>query len=322
MNFTKWVLAGCVWLLASAVSASPLDAARTLLGTGTLDSEATEQIFHQALGANTQGIPLAHLDVVVWDARTGKQLGDRELANILGVTPRTGAAELLQMVQQMMGLPIEQDRLMRLLDAAALASLRRPPDYLAVEFYDDRQGYQRDLTGGVAGKVSTPGAEAPTSHWQRQQPAAQTKKSIEEPDPWPKQPLDEMQVAASAEAAQLTRRQAKQFLRELGATTQQLNSLEVFVTSAQVDSEKEVEQRLIDSTQGFVQQMYRNEYRLVAVSTPLLVRQGSTSQVIANLILLFGTAKDYDQATALRHAIEGSGALDFNPDYYNRTYFN
>ena len=51
MNFTKWVLAGCVWLLASAVSASPLDAARTLLGTGTLDSEATEQIFHQALGA-------------------------------------------------------------------------------------------------------------------------------------------------------------------------------------------------------------------------------------------------------------------------------
>ncbi|MCH8552520.1 MAG: hypothetical protein LAT62_11320 [Natronospirillum sp.] len=114
-----------------------------------------QTVFAAAIEAQI-GIPAEHADVVFWHKNTGEEIAYGEVRNLIGPARQDGVLELLLMAEAMLGqseshLPMESPRLARVLDAAFLASMRRPPEHIAVEFFDLREGPTGDLTGGVSG---------------------------------------------------------------------------------------------------------------------------------------------------------------------------
>ena len=123
-------------------SPTALDAARILVEQqGQLTRETIAALFGTAFAANMK-VPPEHLGVAFYDQRTGNHLEPEEIRALMGGIRQDGAYELLDMVVPLLqgSVGLEVDQLRRLLDAAYIASMRRPPEHIDIEFYDRRTG--------------------------------------------------------------------------------------------------------------------------------------------------------------------------------------
>ncbi|OCL85405.1 hypothetical protein [Arcobacter porcinus] len=120
-----------------------------------LASGATpEEIFDQAVLSHMR-VPLEHLGVNITDRRNGRVISRDEIRHLLGQSRQDSAHQLIRQVFsnfQLPGYP-NAETLINLLDAAALASLRSPPPWLDIEFYDQRVGSDGQPGGGVSGRI-------------------------------------------------------------------------------------------------------------------------------------------------------------------------
>ncbi len=139
---------------ASNPAPTALDMARILMEQGgAIDQATIDQLFSTGVEGNMR-IPPEHLGVAFYDKRSGEPLDRNEIRELMGAGPQDGAHQLLEMASDLGGgLPMENAQLRALLDAAFVASLRRPEDHFDVEFYDRRVG-PTGRGGGVSG--STP----------------------------------------------------------------------------------------------------------------------------------------------------------------------
>src|SRR5690554_187762 len=120
-----------------------------------LASGATsEEIFDHAVLAHMR-VPLQHLGINITDRRNGRVISRDEVQRILGQSRQDSAHQLIRQVFsnfQLPGYP-DTDTLINLFDAAALASLRSPPPWLDIEFYDRRVDPDGQPGGGVSGRI-------------------------------------------------------------------------------------------------------------------------------------------------------------------------
>jgi len=122
-----------------------------------MDHERAQELFGAAVASNMR-VPPEHLGVAFHDRRTGGSLDPVEIRELIGPVRQDGARQLIHTISAFMPgmLPMEPGQLELLLDAAFVASLRRPPPYIDVEFYDVRHG-PTGLGGGVSGRVPDDG---------------------------------------------------------------------------------------------------------------------------------------------------------------------
>ncbi|WLD58583.1 hypothetical protein NFC81_02020 [Salinispirillum sp. LH 10-3-1] len=167
-----WLLCCCALVLSAAVGAtapSVFDPARLLMqGQNSLSQSDVEEILGSAIAANIR-VPAEHLGVAFYDMRSGQAFDRTEIRALMGAVRQDGAYELLAMVEQLTGgrLPLALEQLQDLMDAAYLASMRNPPAYIDIEFYDRRTG-PTGIGGGVSG--STP-------EWQPSPPSSSKSQS-------------------------------------------------------------------------------------------------------------------------------------------------
>lgn len=167
-----WLLSLSVLILPTTLSASApsvFDPARLLMqGQGSLSQGDIEEILGSAIAANIR-VPAEHLGVAFYDTRSGRAFDRAEIRALMGAVRQDGAYELLAMVEQLTGgrLPLGLEQMQDLMDAAYLASMRNPPDYIDIEFYDRRTG-PTGTGGGVSG--STP-------EWEPSAPSSSTNQS-------------------------------------------------------------------------------------------------------------------------------------------------
>ena len=134
----------------------PLDAAGILLESGgSLNSELIGELFGTAFAANMQVEP-EHLGIAFYDKRNGKPLDRREIRELMGAIRQDGAYEILELVAPLLApLGVDTQQLQSLLDAAFIASMRRPPGHIDIEFYDRRHG-PSGRGGGISGSTPDP----------------------------------------------------------------------------------------------------------------------------------------------------------------------
>ncbi len=150
----------CVTLLIAAPAGHPdrptaLDVAQILIQSGgSLDEETINRIFSTAFGANMR-IPPEHMGVIFYDSQSGAELDHQKVRELIGPVRQDGTRELLEIAAMLAGdrLPMELDQLTLLMDAAFIASMRRPPENIDIEFYDRRHGPTGKPGGGVSGRV-------------------------------------------------------------------------------------------------------------------------------------------------------------------------
>lgn len=152
----KWFSSLLLLLLLSHVSTLQAQQPPTLQDlVPLLASGATsEEIFDQAVLAHMR-VPLQHLGVNITDRRNGREISGDEVRHLLGQSRQDSAHQLIRQVFsnfQLPGYP-NAETLINLLDAAALASLRSPPPWLDIEFYDRRVGPNDQPGGGVSGRI-------------------------------------------------------------------------------------------------------------------------------------------------------------------------
>ncbi|MBK1728038.1 hypothetical protein CKO14_01375 [Halorhodospira halophila] len=125
-----------------------------------MDNERAQALFGAAVASNMR-VPPEHLGVAFHDRRTGGALDPQEVRELIGPVRQDGARQLIHSVSALFAgyMPMAPDQLELLLDAAFVASLRRPPPHIDVEFYDRRHG-PTGLGGGVSGRVPDDGAGA------------------------------------------------------------------------------------------------------------------------------------------------------------------
>jgi len=113
-----------------------------------------QQIFEKGVLANMR-IPPEYLRVAFMDTRTGRPISRDEIRHLLGQSRQDGAHQLLEMAASHFTLPggLDPDHLIDLFDAAALASMRRPPQHVSIEFYDQRTGPEGSQRGGISGQT-------------------------------------------------------------------------------------------------------------------------------------------------------------------------
>lgn len=154
-----------------ATPPSAFDPARLLMQSqGQLSQQDVEDILGSAIAANIR-VPAEYLGVAFYDLRSGQPLADQEIRALMGAVRQDGAFELLAMVEQLTGgqLPLALEQMQDLMAAAYLASMRNPPAYIDIEFYDRRRG-PSGVGGGVSGSTPEwlpPDARSPGSRKQR-----------------------------------------------------------------------------------------------------------------------------------------------------------
>ena len=169
----------CALLLAASDhNANPrptaFDVARILTESGgSINEETINRLFEGAFEANMR-IPPAHMGVVFFDRRTGRELEHQKVRELIGPVRQDGTEELLRMAASIAGdrLPLEVDQLILLMDAAFIASMRVPPDHIDIEFYDRRHGPSGQPGGGVSGRVPDELTRSPLET------------AVQEPDPY------------------------------------------------------------------------------------------------------------------------------------------
>lgn len=150
---------------------TPLDIMQ-LMSTYMGGDVTPEQIFDMGVKSNMR-IPMQHLRVKFTDLRTETEMTREDIANILGQSRQDGAHDLIVRTLGAFAFPgIEADQLIDLFDAAALASMRMPPKYIDIEFYDARLGSTNLANGGISGSVPTR-VYSPTEAVETQQDASE-----------------------------------------------------------------------------------------------------------------------------------------------------
>lgn len=111
-------------------------------------------IFDTGMLANMR-VPIEHLRVSFIDLRTGEEIRRDDRRHILGQSRQDGMHEMIREAFATFSLPgsFNQDAMIDVFDAAAIASMRVPPTHVSVEFYDTRKGPTDDLRGGISGRV-------------------------------------------------------------------------------------------------------------------------------------------------------------------------
>lgn len=159
-----------------AIASGSSQAATALDGAALLAAGADHQeILERLLFANTRVEP-EYLGVAFHNSDTGARLDRQEIRELMGPVRQDGSYQLLAMAVEFSGhqLPYTREQLELLLDAAFMASMRRPPSHISIEYYDTRTG-PTGVGGGVSGRVpeSSPAASSQTEPEQAPQPSAE-----------------------------------------------------------------------------------------------------------------------------------------------------
>ena len=131
---------------------SAIDIAQLFLSFGSdVGTQQINQLLQESIGSN-MNIDANYLEVAFYDKRTGQKMQRQKIRELMGPVRQDGALDLLMIADSMLpnGLPMQLDRIMALLDAAYIASMRKPPEYIDIEFYDSRCG-PTGVGGGVSG---------------------------------------------------------------------------------------------------------------------------------------------------------------------------
>lgn len=152
------LLSASLLLSSSAMAQQPprtaLDLAQILIQhSGPVDDQLVMELLTGGIEANMR-VPPEHLGVAFWNRQTGERLDRQEIRELIGPVRQDGALQLITMAVELSGgrLALDAEQLELLMDAAFVASLRRPPAHLDVEYYDRRQG-PTGQGGGVSGRV-------------------------------------------------------------------------------------------------------------------------------------------------------------------------
>lgn len=140
-----------------------LDIAELLIqNQGQLDDSTVMAILSQGIESNMRVEP-EHLGVAFWDSRTGSRVDRQEIRELIGPVRQDGAWQVLDMALSLSGdrLLLDAEQLQLLMDAAFIASMRRPPQHISIEYYDRRQG-PTGQGGGVSGRVPETTYSAPS----------------------------------------------------------------------------------------------------------------------------------------------------------------
>lgn len=114
-----------------------------------------QQLFDIGIEANMR-VPMQHLGVRFVDLRTNKTMNRDAIAKILGNTRQDWSHDLILQTLTTFSIPqVNPDTLIDVFNAAALASMRVPPEYIDIEFYDQRVGFKGKTGGGISGSVPT-----------------------------------------------------------------------------------------------------------------------------------------------------------------------
>lgn len=171
-----------MWPAAAKADTRPLtalDMAEILMQSqGTLDQDTIVELLTGGVTANMR-VPPEHLGVAFWNSQTGARLDRQEIRELMGPVRQDGALQLLDIALSMSGdrLVLDGEQLELLLDAAFMASMRRPPEHISIEYYDRRQG-PTGQGGGVSGRVPDPPAGGVESESVPQSPTAGEPESL------------------------------------------------------------------------------------------------------------------------------------------------
>ncbi|MBE0494119.1 MAG: hypothetical protein IBX48_07230 [Thiomicrospira sp.] len=110
-------------------------------------------LFEGAFTSNMR-VPPKYLGVKFYDLRTGREMDRQEIREELGAVRQDGAYELIRIAMQLIpaSYDLTEETLQDLMDAAFLASMRMPPKYISIEYYDTRVGAS-GKGGGVSGRT-------------------------------------------------------------------------------------------------------------------------------------------------------------------------
>ena len=147
-------LASSVWLpgLVHATNEPPRHAL-DIIQMFLQNPDDANALFEGAFTSN-MGVPPKYLGVKFYDLRTGREMDRQEIREELGAVRQDGAYELIRIAMQLIpaSYDLTEDTLQDLMDAAFLASMRRPPKYISIEYYDTRVG-ATGQGGGVSGRT-------------------------------------------------------------------------------------------------------------------------------------------------------------------------
>ncbi|MBB5021345.1 hypothetical protein [Desulfurispira natronophila] len=134
---------------------TPFDMVALLAAQGDMNPmELANQIFDMGMLVNMR-VPMEHLRVRFVDTTTGNEIGRDERRQILGQSRQDWSHALIHTLFENFPMPsgTSAATMMDIFDAAAFASMRIPPETLAIEFYDVRTGPTGKTDGGVSGRV-------------------------------------------------------------------------------------------------------------------------------------------------------------------------
>lgn len=131
---------------------NPLDMMQ-MMSTYLNGEVSSQQLFDMGVEANMR-VPMQHLGVRFVDLRNNQAMSHEDLGQVLGNSRQDWSYDLIRQTLATFAVPqVDPDTLIDIFIAAALASMRVPPEYIDIEFYDKRVGYQGKKSGGISGSV-------------------------------------------------------------------------------------------------------------------------------------------------------------------------
>lgn len=150
-----------------------------------------QAVFDSVFTSNMR-VPPEHLRVKFYDTRSGKELDRQQIREQMGAVQQDGVYALIRMAMPL--LPAAQGLseavLQDLTDAAFIASMRNPPPYISIEFYDQRTGAS-GIGGGVSGRTPIMIYQTPANNETQSTPIA--KPQIDSED-WIKQRYQQLEM--------------------------------------------------------------------------------------------------------------------------------
>lgn len=286
----------------------------------------SHDIFSAAIEAQI-GMPPDYADVVFWHNETGEAIPYSDIRNLIGPSRQDAMLELLILAEAMtgvQGLPIESGRLARLIDAAYLASMRRPPEHVAVEFFDTRVGPTGDLTGGVSGH-SPLNQRPPESAEERlaqlrerqqgQTAVTRTPRNELDPADWPTVDLDSVPRADNEKDAQLAGDRLAHKMNQAGLALN-VNGINWSRMSMVVQREAELDSALELEFMALEERLTELSERPLAILDPLAYQHNG--QLYLTLVVFHAALDRGDAALAFRNQTESLGLLEFNLEVYRQ----
>lgn len=292
----------------------------------------SHDVFAAAIEARL-GIPVEYADVVFWHSETGEEIPYSEIRNLIGPSRQDGVLELIMLAEALPGLaegalPMDGPRLARMFDAAFLASMRRPPDTVAVEFFDTRVGPTGDLSGGVSGhsplnQQPPASAEERMAQLRDQQDERHTAVEPEpEPEPgelnqsdWPMVDLDLLPRAETEQQARLAGDRLADKMQSVGLPVD-LAGIHWTRMTVVVQRQAEIDPALEREIGVIEQRLAARSESALASTDPLVYRHDG--RVYLTLVVFHAAGDATDAALEFRRRTESLGLLDYHQDYYRQ----